>query len=1074
MECINDDRVQNEQYCNGKNCSDYFFEDAGFNRQECIETSQTCGGKESFECFKPDFASGFQRSFCPSKTAPESPVLRYATPDTFRAADPVLYTSTEDAQFASSIADQLYSNGTDESAAQMAGTQRALIDIMYHLLTALPGLSCREELAEEAQLAALCKLMQLGTGSDDVCCADLSNSSLTDDGVDPMRNVNFWTDIREYNESRWMREVSALGNDQAARWSVKTQWESQGVRFGQGMAVTRAKLLGLAAEVWPAFASQDISILPNEGSMRCVRPQFSAAAAEAVGEMCTGLEEGVALLAHALGMPATVIPQVEPHTVARWAKSCDTMDSLQDLQWNSSITWGALQERLKEIPCLCRWISFVKRIAAPLAIPAATWFGPASLNLPHAYNCPKQGNMYVCAPSGFGGSVMHLWSMPGIKVATSHFPQDPIFGQDSVLRAAEGHWWNEGYDEDRGQWGDEPSGLKWKEVGAEKPTWALREIASAELAAALASKTKLGNKVEFTEKEWVDFGVRELRDTDVIKSGDSYFTVDCVGCRVKGDLSDKEYNESAWEREAGPAGWGVSGKLSVLLDDCAALAGGLCFFNKMANLTGRELKCIDAKPTAVPSLADMQSTIYKGVWAPYAVTPVQIQERIAGYDFANSNRGRFNMTLLYNKTLGGKTFMEIVNAAVSPDRRQERIAAPISDAMSAFVNARKKTNFDFHGSLKGLREMPRKRHGEFTIDLSSTIGSFSCVMTIHIVCPMIVEAVMHEKEHRIRIMMRMMGLSSSVYWAVTWLFWSGLYLLFLGVFNLWTVVFELPNGYSIGWFADNEASVVFVFFVLVSQHMIATAFLISAVWGSYRGSTIHASKYFVFFVCCILLTTICQMLVDQGGQWMGASLPSPAIRNLWTIIPFFTTYRGVLELLEYSYQATYQGTGGLNWSKIGDPDEECGMAAVFTTLALEAVVFQMLTHYLDQIVDTGFGVPQHPLFFLGFKRSADPVATDDEEVRVGSAAAPPDVLQERARVNGLVAAATQSADEDQLPVVMIQDLKKIYPAQDGNPPKVACKSLTLGVNSGECFGMLGPNGAGALWFCVVLSVEVLQ
>jgi ABC-type Na+ transport system ATPase subunit NatA len=30
----------------------------------------------------------------------------------------------------------------------------------------------------------------------------------------------------------------------------------------------------------------------------------------------------------------------------------------------------------------------------------------------------------------------------------------------------------------------------------------------------------------------------------------------------------------------------------------------------------------------------------------------------------------------------------------------------------------------------------------------------------------------------------------------------------------------------------------------------------------------------------------------------------------------------------------------------------------------------------------------------------------------------------------------------------------------GNPAKVAVRTLTMGVNHGECFGMLGPNGAG--------------
>lgn len=43
---------------------------------------------------------------------------------------------------------------------------------------------------------------------------------------------------------------------------------------------------------------------------------------------------------------------------------------------------------------------------------------------------------------------------------------------------------------------------------------------------------------------------------------------------------------------------------------------------------------------------------------------------------------------------------------------------------------------------------------------------------------------------------------------------------------------------------------------------------------------------------------------------------------------------------------------------------------------------------------------------------------------------------------------------------MIDSLEKVYPSQHGQPPKMAVKSLTLGIRTGECFGMLGPNGAG--------------
>jgi ABC-type multidrug transport system ATPase subunit len=44
--------------------------------------------------------------------------------------------------------------------------------------------------------------------------------------------------------------------------------------------------------------------------------------------------------------------------------------------------------------------------------------------------------------------------------------------------------------------------------------------------------------------------------------------------------------------------------------------------------------------------------------------------------------------------------------------------------------------------------------------------------------------------------------------------------------------------------------------------------------------------------------------------------------------------------------------------------------------------------------------------------------------------------------------------------IIVRDLRKVYPGQDGQPPKLAVRQLNLAIEKGECFGLLGPNGAG--------------
>ena len=83
---------------------------------------------------------------------------------------------------------------------------------------------------------------------------------------------------------------------------------------------------------------------------------------------------------------------------------------------------------------------------------------------------------------------------------------------------------------------------------------------------------------------------------------------------------------------------------------------------------------------------------------------------------------------------------------------------------------------------------------------------------------------------------------------------------YLGVLDLMTILMRLPNGFRVGWFIQSETTLVLVFFILVSQHTTAFAFLISAVWGSYKGSQKLAFGFSVALY--VLLPQIIQQLVS--------------------------------------------------------------------------------------------------------------------------------------------------------------------------------------------------------------------
>ena len=53
--------------------------------------------------------------------------------------------------------------------------------------------------------------------------------------------------------------------------------------------------------------------------------------------------------------------------------------------------------------------------------------------------------------------------------------------------------------------------------------------------------------------------------------------------------------------------------------------------------------------------------------------------------------------------------------------------------------------------------------------------------------------------------------------------------------------------------------------------------------------------------------------------------------------------------------------------------------------------------------------------------------------------------------------------------IQVSGLRKVYPVSNG--AKVAVKSTSLGIPKGECFGLLGINGAGKSSTLAILSGE---
>jgi ABC-type multidrug transport system fused ATPase/permease subunit len=195
-----------------------------------------------------------------------------------------------------------------------------------------------------------------------------------------------------------------------------------------------------------------------------------------------------------------------------------------------------------------------------------------------------------------------------------------------------------------------------------------------------------------------------------------------------------------------------------------------------------------------------------------------------------------------------------------------------------------------------------------------------------------------------------------------------------------------------------------------------------------------------------------------AGGLLGNSLLDPFIKSetkgetycalLEFFFPFFALYRGLFEMGEAAFVGTYSNQPGLMFEA---SRMDGGMGNVMIILACQIVLYSILYTYLEQVIDSGAGVPKHPLFFLGMTPAGASQASlkqNDDGAKSGRNA---DVVAEELR--------TRTMDKNSA-AILVRNLHKVFPGRGGGKAKIACHSLSLAVEYGECFGLLGPNGAG--------------
>nr|CAD7402678.1 unnamed protein product [Timema poppensis] len=310
---------------------------------------------------------------------------------------------------------------------------------------------------------------------------------------------------------------------------------------------------------------------------------------------------------------------------------------------------------------------------------------------------------------------------------------------------------------------------------------------------------------------------------------------------------------------------------------------------------------------------------------------------------------------------------------------------------------------------------------KFVMAISRTFPMFMTLSWVYS-CSMIIKSIVYEKERRLKEIMRVMGLGNGVHW-VGWFLDSLLPMIF--TISLLTLI--LVSGKVL---ENSEPSVVFVFLFMYCVATICKSFLISVFFS--RANLAAAAGGIVFFIMYLPypFMVIWEEHISSNPKVLASLLSNVAFG------------------FGCSYFAHYEEMGvGLHWHNLGESPllgDTYNMKYVIFMLGLDALLYSILTWYIEAVFPGQYGVPKRWYFPLtrSYWCGSDGIVEPFENLEMGSS--------EQGTSGNF-----ESEPKHLHLGVSLCNLGKVY----GNK-KVAVRNLNLNFYEDQITSFLGHNGAG--------------
>ncbi|XP_066329775.1 ABC transporter A family member 8-like isoform X2 [Miscanthus floridulus] len=303
----------------------------------------------------------------------------------------------------------------------------------------------------------------------------------------------------------------------------------------------------------------------------------------------------------------------------------------------------------------------------------------------------------------------------------------------------------------------------------------------------------------------------------------------------------------------------------------------------------------------------------------------------------------------------------------------------------------------------------------------------------------ILSSLVYEKQEKLRAMMKMHGLGDMAYWTISYCY----FLLISSLYIFLLVTFGAIVGIKL--FAVNSYMLQFLIYFIYMNLQISFAFLITTYFSNTTTANVTGHLYVI------------------GSGFIGEYLFRPFVedtsvsRSLITLMELFppiSLYRILYELSPPPSEGFFSDFSGVHLGDLNKPKN--GILVLLIVMVLEWPIFLFLTLYLDE-----FGCLRNGIRKLltasrpdGSYQTLQKLSTQPQEFEASIEIDRTNILREREIVDRFL----QQPDTNYS--VIIDNVRKVYPPKDGNAEVVAVKGFSLSIQRGQCFGLLGSNGAG--------------